>query len=88
MTSLLRVGNVACLVFCQVEEVEIRLLIALIVLGVKKVVPVGRGIGEICLLLVDCELDRPAADAWHTPDVVSAGNVRLEIEMLTVNRPA
>src|SRR2546422_8143647 len=49
---------------------------------------VGRGIREIVSLVADCQLDRPAARTGDAPDVVAAGNVRLEIEMLAVNGPA
>ena len=49
---------------------------------------VWAGISEICLLLADCKLYGPTAGAWDAPDVVSAGDVCLEIEMLVVNRPA
>src|SRR2546422_5514252 len=49
---------------------------------------VWRGIREIVSLIAYCQLDRPAALAGDAPDIVAAGNVRLEIYVLAVNRPA
>ena len=51
-------------------------------------VAVGRGIREIVSLVAYCQLDWPAALAGDAPDIVAAGNVRLEIEVLAVNGPA
>src|SRR5712664_874608 len=68
--------------------VEVGFLVALRVLRVEDVTAIGRRIREIISLVADCQLDRPAAGARNAPDVVAAGNVRLEIDMLTVNRPA
>src|SRR5439155_25341699 len=51
-------------------------------------VAVGRGIREIVSLVAYCQLDWPAALAEDAPDIVSAGNVCLEIEVLAVNGPA
>src|SRR5207249_10442121 len=48
----------------------------------------GGGIREIVSLIAHSQLDRPAALAGDAPDIVAAGNVRLEIDMLALNRPA
>jgi len=88
MTDLLGHRDIPGSVLCQIEQVEVGFLVALRVLRVQDMATVGRGIPEIVSLIADCKLDGPTARARDTPDIVSAGNIRLEIEMLTVNRPA
>src|SRR5713101_953924 len=88
MTNLLGARDVLGSVLCQIEEVEVGFLVPLRVLGVKEVAAVRRWVREIIPLIADRKLYRPAASAGDPPDIVPAGNVRLEIEMLTVNRPA
>src|SRR5207245_11158635 len=86
MTHLLGHRDIPGSVLCQIDQVEVGFLVALRVLRVQDMATVGRGIPEIVSLIADCKLDGPTARARDTPDIVYAGNISLEIDMITDNR--
>src|SRR5437667_869957 len=72
VSYLVSVCDVADREFCKIQEVEVRLLVALNILRVKEKSTVWRWLLKKGSLVAYCQLYGPAAVAGDCPDVVAA----------------